>query len=158
MFSSWRVVCPRLATLAWRASRRLLSKTPGGTSFFQAPEVLSKEKGPSGKPLCFPEYATREISYQSDVYSLGVVMWCLIMHHYLGHFGAANMLTPEVVPNSKLRNLVNEMLQPDPAKCAVASKLLTTASSTPEVVAVYSQAPALASVTEQAATTASTAE
>ena len=55
----------------------VLTKTPGGTPWFQAPEVLSKERGADGRPICFLEYAACDISYQSDVYSLGVVMWSL---------------------------------------------------------------------------------
>ena len=57
----------------------VLTRTPGGTPWFQAPEVLSKEMGADGRPICFPEYVACEISYQSDVYSLGAEMWSLIM-------------------------------------------------------------------------------
>ena len=48
--------------------------------------------------------------------------------------GGAFPLTPELVPDSKLRELVNDMLQPDPAKRHRASHLVlrfrTTATDT----------------------------
>jgi serine/threonine protein kinase len=112
----------------------VLTKTPGGTPLFQSPEVLSKEIGADGKPVCFPEYAAREISYQSDVYSLGVVLWSMAMRRNPNRPGGAFPLTPELVPDSKLRELVNDMLQPDPAKRHRASHLVlrfkTTATDT----------------------------
>ena len=113
----------------------VLTKTPGGTPAFQAPEVLSKEMGVDGKPLCFPEYAACEISYQSDVYSLGVVMWCLMMRRLPDRPGCATPLTPAVVPDVKLRELVNDMLQPNPALRHRASHLvLRTVSCTHAVI------------------------
>ena len=48
----------------------VLTKTPGVTPLFQAPEVLSKEIGVDGKPHCFPEHAKCDVSYQSDVFSV----------------------------------------------------------------------------------------
>ena len=102
----------------------VLTKTPGGTPVFQAPEVLSKDRGADGKPWCFPEYAACDISYQSDVYSLGAVMWCLIMRRIPDRPGCAVPLTPAVVPDAKLRDLLNDMLQLDPAKRPRASHLL----------------------------------
>jgi serine/threonine protein kinase len=101
----------------------VLSKTPGGTPLFQAPEALSKTLGGDGGPLCFSEYAAHDVSYQSDVYSLGVVMWSLIMRRYPDRPGGASMLTAAVVKNSKLLKLVNEMLQPDSTKRPRASHL-----------------------------------
>jgi hypothetical protein len=48
--------------------------------------------------------------------------------------GGAFPLTPELVPDSRLRELVNDMLQPDPAKRHRASHLVprfkTTAAGT----------------------------
>ena len=112
----------------------VLTKTPGGTPLFQSPEVLSKEIGANGKPVCFPEYAACEISYQSDIYSLGVVLWSLIMRRNPDRPGGAFPLTPELVSDSRLRELVNDMLQPDPAKRHRASHLVlrfkTTAAGT----------------------------
>ena len=102
----------------------VLTKTPGGTPVFQAPEVLSKERGADGRPLCFPEYAACEISYQSDVYSLGVVMWSLCMRRPPDHPGCATPLTPALVPDAKLRELLNDMLQPNPALRHRASHLV----------------------------------
>jgi len=102
----------------------VLTKTPGGTPLFQAPEVLSKERGADGRPICFPEYAACEISYQSDVYSLGAVMWSLIMRRNPDRPGGAFPLTPALVADSRLRELVNDMLQPDPAKRHRASHLI----------------------------------
>ena len=91
---------------------------------FQAPEVLSKERGADGRPICFPEYVKCEISYQSDVYSLGAVMWSLIMRRNPDRPGGAFPLTPALVADSRLRELVNDMLQPDPAKRHRASHLI----------------------------------
>ena len=112
----------------------VLTKTPGGTPLFQAPEVLSKERGADGRPICFPEYAACDISYQSDVYSLGAVMWSLIMRRNPDRPGGAFPLTPALVADSRLRELVNDMLQPDPAKRHRASHLVlrfkTTATDT----------------------------
>jgi len=102
----------------------ILSRMPGGTPLFQAPEVLSKERGADGKPLHFPQFASCEISYQSDVYSLGVVMWSLIMRRYPDHPGAVSMMTPTLVADGRLRQLINSMLQPDPSKRPRASQLL----------------------------------
>ncbi len=102
----------------------VLTNTPGGTPLFQAPEVLSKEMGADGRPICFPEYAACEISYQSDVYSLGAVMWSLIMRRNPDRPGGACPLTPALVADSRLRELVNDMLQPDPAKRHRASHLI----------------------------------
>ena len=102
----------------------VLSKSPGGTPVFEAPEVLSKEIGADGRPVCFPEYAACEISYQSDVYSLGVVMWSLVMRRYPNRPGAATFLTPALVPDTQLRELVNKMLEPNPAKRPRASHLV----------------------------------
>ena len=102
----------------------VLTRTPGGTPWFQAPEVLSKERGADGRPICFPEYAACEISYQSDVYSLGAVMWSLIMRRNPDRPGGAFPLTPALVADSRLRELVNDMLQPDPAKRHRASHLI----------------------------------
>jgi serine/threonine protein kinase len=102
----------------------VLTGTPGGTPMFQAPEVLSKERGADGRPICFPEYAACEISYQSDVYSLGAVMWSLIMRRNPDRPGGACPLTPSLVADSRLRELVNDMLQPDPAKRHRASHLI----------------------------------
>lgn len=101
----------------------VLSKTPGGTPLFQSPEALSKTFGGDGRPLCFHEYAAHDVSYQSDVYSLGVVMWSLIMRRYPDRPGGAAMLTAAVVAKSKLLKLVNEMLQPDSTKRPRASHL-----------------------------------
>ena len=103
--------------------RDVLTETPGGTPLFQAPEVLSKVRGADGQPICFPEYAACEISYQADVYSLGVVMWSLIMRRYPDRPGGLCPLTPAFVADSRLRELVNDMLQPDPAKRHRASHL-----------------------------------
>ena len=101
---------------------------------FQAPEVLCKEMGFDGQPICFPEYSACEISYQSDVYSLGAVMWSLIMRRNPDRPGGAFPLTPALVADSRLRELVNDMLQPDPAKRHRASHLVlrfrTTATDT----------------------------
>ena len=104
----------------------VLTTSPGGTPLFQSPEVLSKCTGADGKPVCFPEYAACKISYESDVYSLGVLMWSLIMRRYPDRSGGASssLLTPSIVANSKLRTLVNDMLQPDPALRPRASKLV----------------------------------
>jgi serine/threonine protein kinase len=102
----------------------VLTRTPGGTPLFQAPEVLSKERGADGRPICFPEYAACEISYQSDVYSLGAVMWSLIMRRNPDRPGGAFPLTPALVADSRLRELVNDMLQLDPAKRHRASHLV----------------------------------
>jgi serine/threonine protein kinase len=85
----------------------VLSKTPGGTPLFQSPEALGKTLGGNGRPLCFTEYAAHEISYQSDVYSLGVVLWSLIMRRYPDHPGGAAMLTAAAVTNTKLLKLIN---------------------------------------------------
>jgi serine/threonine protein kinase len=101
----------------------VLSKTPGGTPLFQSPEALSKTFGGDGRPLCFSEYAAHDVSYQSDVYSLGVVMWSLIMRRYPDRPGGATMLTAAVVTNSKLLKLINEMLQPDSTKRPRASHM-----------------------------------
>jgi len=102
----------------------VLTKTPGGTPLFQSPEVLSKDIGADGKPLCFPEYAACEISYQSDIYSLGAVLWSLVMRRNPDRPGGAFPLTPALVPDSRLRELVNDMLQPNPAKRHRASHLV----------------------------------
>ena len=102
----------------------VLTKTPGGTPLFQSPEVLSKDIGADGRPLCFPEYAACEISYQADVYSLGVVMWSLIRRRYPDRPGGLCPLTPAFVADSRLRELVNDMLQPDAAKRHRASHLI----------------------------------
>ncbi len=102
----------------------VLAKTPGGTPLFQSPEVLSKQRGADGRPLYFPEYAACEVSYQSDVYSLGVVMWSLIMRRLPDRPGCATPLAPAVVPDAKLRELVNDMLQPNPALRHRASHLV----------------------------------
>jgi serine/threonine protein kinase len=102
----------------------VLTETPGGTPLFQAPEVLSKERGADGRPICFPEYAACEISYQADVYSLGVVMWSLINRRYPDRPGGLCPLTPAFVADSRLRELVNDMLQPDPAMRHRASHLI----------------------------------
>jgi serine/threonine protein kinase len=110
----------------------VLTKTPGGTPVFQSPEVLSKEMV-DGKPLCFPEYAACEISYQSDVYSLGAVMWSLIMRR-MPERGCATLLTTAVVPDTKLRTLVNDMLQPNPTKRSRASHLVLRLVSARAVV------------------------
>jgi TPR repeat protein len=102
----------------------VLTKKPGGTPLFQSPEVLSKENGADGRPLCFPEYAACEISYQSDIYSLGAVLWSMVMRRNPDRPGGAFPLTPAHVPDSRLRELVNDMLQPDPAKRHRASHLV----------------------------------
>ena len=84
----------------------VLTKMPGGTPLFQAPEVLSKSKEMvvDGRPFFFPEYAACEISYQSDVYSLGAVMWSLIMRRNPDRPGGACQLTPAHVADSRLRD------------------------------------------------------
>jgi serine/threonine protein kinase len=105
----------------------VLTRTPGGTPLFQAPEVLSKDTnivGADGKPALFPEYAACEISYQADVYSLGAVIWSMVMCRNPDRPGGAFPLTPVLVPDSNLRELVNDMLQPDPAKRPRASHLM----------------------------------
>jgi hypothetical protein len=58
------------------------------------------------------------------VYSLGAVMWSLIMRRNPDRPGGAFPLTPALVADSRLRELVNEMLQPDPAKRHRASHLI----------------------------------
>jgi len=103
----------------------VLTTMPGGTLVFSSPEALSRYTGTDGKPLFFPEYATRDISYQSDVYSLGVVMWCLIMRRVPDRPGCATLLSPALVANAKLRELLNKMLQPDPAMRPRASQLIS---------------------------------
>jgi serine/threonine protein kinase len=102
----------------------VLAKVPGCTPVFSSPEVLSKQLGPNGKPSCFPEYAACEISYQSDVYSLGVVMWTMIMRRYPDQPGGATLFAPARVSNKKLRGLVNDMLQPNPVLRPRASELV----------------------------------
>jgi serine/threonine protein kinase len=102
----------------------VLAKTPGGTPVFSSPEVLSKHMGPDGKPSCFPEFTACEISYQSDVYSLGVVMWSMIMLRNPDRPGNATPLTATCVANAKLRTLVNDMLQPNPGLRLRASELV----------------------------------
>jgi serine/threonine protein kinase len=102
----------------------VLAKVPGCTPVFSSPEVLSKQLGPDGKPSCFPEYATCEISYQSDVYSLGVVMWSMIMRRNPDQPGGATQFAAARVANAKLRGLVNDMLQPNPALRPRASELV----------------------------------
>ena len=102
----------------------VLTKKPGGTPLFQSPEVLSKDIGADGRPLCFPEYAACEISYQSDIYSLGAVLWSMVMRRTPDRPGGAFPLTPALVPDSRLRELVNDMLQPNPAKRHRASHLV----------------------------------
>ena len=115
-----------LGMARFTSASSVLTKTPGGPPLFQAPEVLSKSKEMvlGGKPICFPEYAACEISYQSDVYSLGVVIWTLIMRRNPDSPGGAFPLTPALVADSRLRELVNDMLQPDPAKRHRASHLI----------------------------------
>jgi hypothetical protein len=103
----------------------VLTRTPGGTPWFQAPEVLSKERGADSKPLHFPQFVSCEISYQSDVFSLGVVMWSLIMRRYPDHPGAVSMMTPTLVADGRLREVINRMLQPDLSKRPRASQLIT---------------------------------
>ncbi len=112
----------------------MLTKKPGGTPLFQSPEVLRKEIGADGRPLCFPEYAACEISYQSDIYSLGAVMWSMIMRRNPDRPGGAFPLTPELVPDSSLRELVNDMLQPDPPKRHRASHLVLRFTKAPTPV------------------------
>jgi serine/threonine protein kinase len=102
----------------------VLTRTPGGTPLFQAPEVLSKEIGADGRPLCFSRYAACEISYQSDVYSVGVVLWSMIMRRNPDRPGGAFPLTSAHVADSSLRDIINDMLQPDPAKRHRASHLV----------------------------------
>jgi serine/threonine protein kinase len=104
--------------------RSVLTKTPGGTPLFQSPEVLSKEMDFDGRPICFPEYAACEISYPSDVYSVGVVLWSMVMRRNPDRPGGAFPLTSALVPDSRLRNLINDMLQPDPTKRHRASHLV----------------------------------
>jgi serine/threonine protein kinase len=124
----------------------VLTKKPGWTPLFQSPEVLSKEIGADSKPLsyrlCFPEYAACEISYQSYIYSLGAVMWNMFMRRNPDRPGGAFPLTPELVPDSSLRELVNDMLQPDPAKRHRASHLVLrfTKAPTPVPLGPLSQA------------------
>jgi serine/threonine protein kinase len=111
----------------------VLSKMPGGTPLFQAPEVLSKDTsslGADGKPFLFPEYAACEVSYQSDVYSVGAVIWSMVMRRNPDRPGGAFPLTPALVPDSSLRKLVNDMLQPDPAKRPRASHLVLRFTAT----------------------------
>jgi serine/threonine protein kinase len=117
----------------------ILSKIPGGTPLFQAPEVLSKEKGADAKPLQFPQFSSCEISYQSDVYSLGVVMWSLIMRRYPDHPGAVSMVTPALVADARLRDPINSMLEPDPFKRPRASQLLPILELVPVVSAMASK-------------------
>jgi serine/threonine protein kinase len=124
----------------------VLTRTPGGTPWFQAPEVLSKEMGADGRPICFPEYVACEISYQSDVYSLGAVMWSLIMRRNPDRPGGAFPLTPALVSDSGLRELVNDMLQSDPAKRQRASHLILRFPP----AHAYASAPALAHATAHA--------
>jgi serine/threonine protein kinase len=124
----------------------VLTNTPGGTPMFQAPEVLSKERGADGRPICFPEYAACEISYESDVYSLGAVMWSLIMRRNPDRPGGAFPLTPALVADSRLRELVNDMLQPDPAKRHRASHLILRFPPAPAPAPASVSAPALATV------------
>ena len=102
----------------------VLAKTPGCTPVFASPEVLSKQLGPDGQPSCFPEFSACKISYQSDVYSLGVVMWALIMRRNPVRPGGATPFAPNRVANNKLRDLVNDMLQPDPNLRPRASELV----------------------------------
>jgi serine/threonine protein kinase len=102
----------------------VLTRTPGGTPLFQSPEVLSKDIGADGRPLCFPQFAACEISYPSDVYSVGVVLWSMIMRRNPDRPGGAFPLTSAHVADSRLRELVNDMLEPDPAKRHRASHLI----------------------------------
>ena len=100
-----------------------------------SPEVVSKSRAADGLSDIFPAYAACEVSYQSDVYSLGLVMRSLVMrrhpplHPYPPHFSI--FLSPSHVADDKLRTLINLMLLPDPshrprasAAVAAAEKLL----------------------------------
>jgi serine/threonine protein kinase len=82
--------------------------TSVGIVLSKTPEVQSKEMGPDGKPFYFPEHAACKISHQSDVYSVGVVVWSLIMRRLPDRPGAATFLSvaPDVVSDLKLRALV----------------------------------------------------
>ncbi len=125
----------------------VLSKTPGGTPAFQSPEVLSKDVsfvGPDGQPIFSPEFAKCKVSYQSDVYSLGAVLWSMIMRRNPDRPGGAFPLTPALVPDSRLRELINDMLQPDPSQRPRAS-LLVLRFTTPPNGTAPAPAPAIGS-------------
>jgi len=98
----------------------VLASMPGCTPVYASPEVLSK------LGFGFPEFVSSAVSYQSDVYSVGVVLWFLIMGFAPHAPGAASAtpLTPANVNDGKLRSIVNEMLQVDPARRPRASALL----------------------------------
>jgi serine/threonine protein kinase len=107
-----------------RVAGSVLTSVPGATLVYASPEVLSKMVSPTGGPLAFPQYRASPVSYQSDVYSVGVSVWHCIMQRHPDRVGGATPLTSAHVANATLRGLVNEMLQLDPASRPRASALL----------------------------------
>ena len=107
-----------------RVAGSVLTSVPGATLVYASPEVLSKMVSPTGGTLAFPQYRASPVSYQSDVYSVGVSMWHCIMQRQPDRVGGATPLTAAHVVNATLRALVNEMLQLDPASRPRASVLL----------------------------------
>ena len=55
---------------------------------------------------------------------MGAVLWSMVMRRNPDRPGGAFPLTPALVPDSRLRELVNDMLQPDPAKRHCASHFI----------------------------------
>jgi serine/threonine protein kinase len=109
-----------------RVAGSVLTSVPGATLVYASPEVLSKMPSPTvpSDPLAFPQYRASPVSYQSDVYSVGVSVWHCIMQRHPDRVGGATPLTAAHVANATLRTLVNEMLQLDPASRPRASALL----------------------------------
>ena len=96
----------------------ILPGRPGGTLVFMSPELVRRNHDTAARDV-----PRRTISYQSDVYSLGVLLWSLKMGRYPDTPGQVLPVDATVFRDKQLRDCLNDMLQRDADIRPRASKL-----------------------------------
>ena len=100
--------------------RKATTGYPGGTPIFMSPEMVHRHDTAAKNVSDVPR---RTISYQSDVYSLGALLWSLKMGRYPDTPGQVLQVDATVFRDKQLRDCLNDMLQRDADSRPRASKL-----------------------------------
>ncbi len=100
---------------------RLSTRFHGGTPLYMPPEVVC-QYNPHLPGI--RDYVGNPVSYQSDVYSLGVVLWALKMGRHPTTEGEVLPVDSGVFRDEQLRACINDMLQRDSKHRPTASCLL----------------------------------